>query len=311
MKQYKNIYVIHNPISGKQDAEAVTQEIKDYLGRVKIKYKYRQTQVEGDATSWACEAVTSNDYDLVIVAGGDGKIMEVLRGILKCDKSIPLLIIPLGTANMLSRALDLPLNTDRVLDLCIENSGSKEQLFDIGYIINKDLYFCLAVGAGINAEVVRDANRELKNQWGIFAYIITLFKHLFTRRLHNIELNYDGKVQSLRAHSVMILNASRFSVSGLHFGPASNPHDGMLDTVIMKRISVFGTLQKMGRMLTGGVFQPLMLKSAKQITITATPPLPIQADGEIIGETPLKVTVLPEAVTFLVPATYPSSRLLS
>lgn len=312
MIQYKNIVIIHNPVSGQHDAEAIKQTICESLDSFNVAYTYMPTKAEGDAVRWASEAVQSNDYDLIIAAGGDGTVAEILRGIVNNETTVPILILSLGTANLLSRALDLPQDFDKVLNLIAssEEGGGKEHYFDVGYIKNKDKYFCLAVGAGLDADVVRDANRKEKNRWGLFAYIIALAKRIFDRQLHTIKITYDGKLEKVRAHSVMILNASRFSVSGVHVGPAGNPHDGLLETVVMERTSAGETLQTLGQMVTGGIVKPMDLKTAKRITISSRPQLPVQADGEVIGKTPLEVIVLANAVTFLVPRNYPSSSLL-
>lgn len=316
MTTYKNVLIIHNPVAGKHDAKQVQQAISESLNKLGLTYTYRQTEGKGDATTWACEAVEANNCDIIISAGGDGTVMEVLRGIVGSKHIIPILIVSLGTANLLSRALDLPQDRDKVLELIMGGKleggqQGKEHYFDVGYIENKDRYFCLGIGAGLNADVVRDADREEKNRWGMLAYFVALARRVFDRRMHTIEISYDGTMERIRAHSVMILNASRFNLSGIHVGPAANPHDGLLETIVMDRVSTVGTLQTLGQMLRGGTAKPLELKTAKRITVSSKPPLPVQADGESIGKTPIDVVVLESAVTFIVPKDYPTSRLLN
>lgn len=302
MASYRRVLVIINPASGRHDATETRQMIEERCKQEQVAYEVRETQDAGDALKWAQEA-NNEGFDLVLVAGGDGTIMEAMSGLIKDGSEIPLAQIPLGTANLLARAIQVPTDSEQALELAF---AGKAERFDVGYLPNEDRYFALVAGAGYDARLIADASRELKNVLGFAAYIVTGIKNLFTLRPARITLEIDGQQRRLRAHTIMVVNVGQIDSVGIALGPNIQPHDGKLDLVIVSSATVFGALriafQILTRQFAGN--SNLQYFSASKVKITTQPALPTQIDGEELGTTPLYVEAVPQGALLIVPQDY-------
>lgn len=299
---YQRVLVIMNPVSGRHDEAEARQTIEERLKREGIVYEVRETQHAGDALTWA-RAAADDGFDLVIVSGGDGTIMEAMSGLIKGGSRIPLAQIPTGTANLLARALLIPTGLKEALETAL--TGKAEQL-DVGYLPDEDRYFALIAGTGYDARLIADASRELKNVLGFAAYVVTGFKNLFNLRPVRIELEVDGEQRQLRAHTVMVINIGQIGDDLIQIGPNIHPHDGKLDLMIISAASIRGALrilyQILTRQFTGNT--GLTYMSAERVMIRAQPPLPTQIDGEELGATPLYAEAVPNGALLIVGPDY-------
>lgn len=300
--QYQNALVIMNPVAGQHDSGEVRALIEQRFGDVGLQYEVRETREAGDALRWAQQAATDG-FDLVVVSGGDGTIMEAMSGLIKSGGAVPLAQLPAGTANLLARGLSIPTDPEEALATVF--SGKSVQL-DVGYLPREDRYFALVAGAGYDARLIRDASRELKNVLGFGAYLLSGVKNLFTLRPARIELEVDGRRMRLRAHTIMIINLGEIDTANIALGPNIHPHDGKLNLMILSSASLLGALRIVARILTRRFDNSADLRylSASRIRVTARPTLPTQIDGEQLGRTPLEVEAVPAAALLIVPQTY-------
>ncbi len=279
--------------------------IREYLDETGVEYEVRETQGEGDALNWARDA---REFDLIAVGGGDGTVMEAMSGMVKNPEPVPLAQLPLGTANLLARALAIPHNLKRALKVAFE-TGVIAPL-DVGYLPGHDRYFAIVAGSGWDAELIEDADREMKNKLGFFAYIVAGVKHLFDDKISRVRIEVDGKVKRFRAHEVMVINIGEIYRSGLALGKGLSPHDGKLDLAIASTSSVWGLI----RLLTRILFRKfdgsddLRYFSAAHLKVEAHPPLKLEIDGEAIGETPFEVEVVPAGAHLVVSPEYVEAK---
>lgn len=306
MPRYGRALIIINPVSGRHDPEQTRSAIIERCERDGIAYDVRDTQQAGDALKWA-QTAADEQFDLVIVSGGDGTIMEAMSGLIKGGSKIPLAQIPVGTANLLARALLIPTDQDGAVETAF--AGKAERL-DVGYLPDEDRYFALVAGAGYDARLIADASRDLKNVLGFAAYVVTGVKNLFSLRRSRIELEVDGKKRRLRAHTVMVVNVGQIGNGAIALGPNIHPHDGRLDLVIVSSASVPGALRILFRILLRRFDGQgdLMYLSASRVKITARPPLPTEIDGEELGMTPLYAEAVPEGALLIVPQEYQAAK---
>ena len=302
MASYRRILVISNPASGRHDPTQTRQVIEERCQQEQMAYEFRETQQAGDALKWA-QAAQAENFDLVLVSGGDGTIMEAMSGLIKGGSQIPLAQIPVGTANLLARAIAIPTDQAEALDVAF---GGKAERFDVGYLPKEDRYFALVAGAGYDARLIADASRELKNALGFAAYIVTGIKNLFTLRPARIELEIDGQRRRIRAHTIMVVNVGQIESVGISLGPNIQPHDGKLDLLVVSSATIWGGLQILFRILTRRFsgHNDLTYYSASRVRITARPPLPTQIDGEELGTTPLYAEAVPQGALLVVPQEY-------
>lgn len=302
MPVYQRAMIIVNPVSGRHDPAETRRMLEERFQQEQIVYDLRETQEAGDALGWASQAEEAG-FDLVVVSGGDGTIMEAMSGLIKSGSRVPLAQIPLGTANLLARALAIPTDQQGALDTIF--SGKAERL-DVGYLPEQDRYFALVAGAGYDAQLIGDASRELKNVLGFAAYVVTGIKNLFKLRPARIELEIDGRRERFRAHTVMIVNIGQVDQVGIALGPNMHPHDGKLDLIIASSATVLGALRIVVRILRRQFDNTSDLRyiSARRVRITARPPLATQIDGEQLGHTPLYAEAVPEGALLIVPQEY-------
>lgn len=306
---YERATIIVNPEAGTHDAEDTARTILEYLEDEGIAGTVRTTAEAADTSRFAKEAMEA-ETDLVVVAGGDGTIMDAV-GVL-ANSGTPLLPLPLGTWNGLVRMLGAPMSIEETLVLCL--AGEVVEI-DLGYVPEVDRYFLLWAGAGIDAEVMAGAARDgKKKKWGYWAYLGALSERLGGSKNRDLELEIDGDVRTFYGHTVLAFNVNDLRFAGLHIGPVVSPYDGKMDLTVLTQPSVWGTLAELGRVLTSGSRQNGGKKDrtwieASRVRIDANPPLDVQADGDVIGRTPLTLELLPRALSIQAPAKYAAALL--
>jgi len=301
------LLVILNPVAGQEDSTVTKSTIVEFLDSRELEYELRETEGDGDALKWAKEA---EEVDLVIVAGGDGTVMEAMSGMIENPRPVPLAQLPLGTANLLTRALSIPTKLEDALELAIGDGVSVEM--DVGYLVSHERYFAIIAGSGWDAMLIADATREMKDKLGFFAYIISGVKNLFTLRSSRIRIEIDDKVENFRADSVAVINIGEIHGSGIAIGDQVSPHDGKLDLAIASTRGSLGIFRLLWQVLTKRFSDSDELKyfTASHLKVSARPPLKLEIDGEVIGETPFEVKVVPNGARLVVPLDYAQAKKL-
>ncbi|GAA5484298.1 diacylglycerol/lipid kinase family protein [Haloferula sargassicola] len=304
MSPPRRVLAIVNPAAGQDQAEDILATIRRRLEESGLDFELRETEGEGDARRWAAET----DRELVLVAGGDGTVMEALSGIIENEREIPLAQIPTGTANLLARALGVPTDVDDALELALRSGVAVPM--DVGHLVDHDRYFALMAGSGWDADLIKAADRDLKDKLGFFAYVITGVKSLFSLKRSRIRLTVDDRRLRFRAHTVIAINVGEIQGSGIALGSNLSPHDGKLDLAIVSPNSIGGILKVLWRLLTRRYEGATELRyfSAEKIKVEADPPLNLEIDGEPIGKTPFEAHVIPGGAMLVVPREYAENK---
>lgn len=220
-----NATLIVNPVSGVGDRRERRKEIQRIAKSQGWVGEYIETTKTKTAKQIAKDEVDRGVKHLV-VCGGDGTIMEVLEIVM--NKKVALGIVPLGTGNLLARNLSLPLDTEEAMKIAF--FGNHRHI-DVGRANNT--YFSIIAGIGFDAEVMQSAKRELKDKFGLFAYVITAFKNL-QNRAAKYEVQIDNKKPFIvRAKSIMASNMGRL-VGNFELVPSADPQSGSLQLAIIK-----------------------------------------------------------------------------
>jgi YegS/Rv2252/BmrU family lipid kinase len=247
-------------------------------------------------------AAVSRGCDLVVAAGGDGTVSAVAGGLVGSD--VPLGIIPLGTANVLARELGIPTALDQACRLLV---GPYATARIDAMRVGQGCYFT-QIGAGIDALMIRDTRREHKQRFGRIAYLWTALTWLVGFQPRRFTITIDGLPRRFRASQVVVANSGTLGQPPFRWGPDVRPDDGRLDVCVIRARNLLDYLKLFWYVLTGQHRSSPNVRyfAARQtITIAARRPLPVQGDGEIIGETPVEVAVVPRAVAIIVPAESP------
>jgi YegS/Rv2252/BmrU family lipid kinase len=243
-------------------------------------------------------AALEQGHDLVIAAGGDGTVSDVAEALIGTD--VPLGIIPVGTANVLARELGLPLDLESACALLAgDRATTSIDAMQVG-----DKAFFLHIGVGIDSLMIRDTHRAAKRRFGRAAYVWSALKWLIGYQPRRFTIAVDGRRLRPRAAQVLIANGGVMGMAPLRWGPHIRPDDGRIDVCVLSARSLRDYLRIGWQVLMGHRRRSpniRYLAAQRSIVIDCDRPLPIQGDGEIIGETPVQVQVIPDAVRVVVP----------
>jgi YegS/Rv2252/BmrU family lipid kinase len=251
-----------------------------------------RTTRSGDGERLA-RMLSSGPHDLILAAGGDGTYHEVINGMRQ--SSVPLGILPMGTGNSLVRELGLPADPFRAATAL--RNGVVRPIY-LGR--SEHRLFILMVGAGFDAEVVRHVP-PAKKRWGIPAYLLTGLTELFRYTYPVLTFRVDGKEH--KGTTGVIAKARCYG------GPFAVVPQIRLDRpeLILCLFKGRGPLSYMKYAL--GVITGLHTRMADVefhagTTIEVESPAPLHADGELIGIGPIRITILPQTLNLVFPATY-------
>jgi diacylglycerol kinase family enzyme len=178
---------------------------------------------------------------------------------------------------------------------------------DLGIVRGR--HFAVAAGVGIDASMVQETPTWLKRRLGVLAYTIMATKAalraVLLRRFFTVRVEVDGAAEMIerRAAAVMFANFGAILDDRIAFGPGIAVDDGLLDCCIFSPANLRDALRIMWR-VTRRDFRPdaaILYRKGKRFRLATDPVLPLQADGELIGDTPVEITVEPLAAQLLVP----------
>ena len=282
------IHVVINPASGQP--QPVLHTLNKVFREAGVRWTLSITQESGDATRFARQAA-GEGVDVVAAYGGDGTVMEVAHALM--DGPVPMAILPGGTANLMSVELGIPRSLEQAARVACSPDRIVRKV-DMGQA--GDRRFMLRLGMGFEGEKVRLADRELKDRYGIMAYTIAGLKALKSTHTAHYDLVIDGQAFEFDGLSCLVDNAGNLGLQGLSLAKEIAVDDGLLDVIIVRDASV-SSLVTMASKVTQHGPEPnpdqIFHRQGREIRITTTPPLVMQGDGEIWGDTPVEVKVLP------------------
>jgi diacylglycerol kinase (ATP) len=251
------------------------------------------TKQRGDAETFAKDAQKKSP-SLMITAGGDGTINEVMNGLIGSD--IPIAILPLGTTNVLAKELNIPRNVEGAMEIAVSR---KPKVISLGKLVltgrpsSPSRHFCLMAGIGYDGETVFRVNEALKKILGKGAYIYSGIMTLLRFNPSELTFTIDGKAYS--GYSAIIGNAAKYA-GNFKVTPDARLTDPVLYVCLFKgkrRLDllryVFGITTK-----THLRYKDIEYLKAESIGITGSSH--VQIDGDYIGTTPAKVEIVRDAL---------------
>ena len=294
-------HLIFNPVSGNGNGEQDLGFIKKML-EPHLHLEVHLTSPDISPQELAIQAI-AQDPDLIIASGGDGTVSAVAGAVIGTDT--PLGIIPRGTANAFSMALGITQQLNQIRRACEVILAGKTRTIDAARCNNLPLI--LLAGIGYEAETIEKADREAKNRWGSLAYIMAGWQQLDEQNLFEAELEIEGELRTFQAGAITIANAAPpTSVLAQGIGEVI-VDDGLLDitiaTVDNKIQAVTTILSMLGAALirTSAELDNIVHLRSRKVKISARPAQKVVLDGEIIGNTPLEIECLPQALKIFAP----------
>ncbi|MEX1018087.1 MAG: diacylglycerol kinase family protein [Litorilinea sp.] len=301
----RKVYIVANPAAGQDNLNV--RELNVIYRAAGVDWDLGFTKGEGDATRLAREAA-ERGVDVVAAYGGDGTVAEVANGLL--GTRVPLAIIPGGTANVMSVELGIPGNFLQACALLATEMLHLRRI-DVGVVDGR--HFLLRTSLGLEARMVEGADRNLKNRFGNLAYGLSALNALRKPQLYQYRFEMDGRTIEDEGIACIVANSGNLGLPGLRLASNIEVDDGLLDVIVVSSADMSGIISVISSMMgqqrpeqvlnSNQTSQPGIVRhwQAQQIRIEATPNDVVQCDGEMIGETPKEVSVLPGAVEVVVP----------
>jgi diacylglycerol kinase (ATP) len=239
----------------------------------------------------------ASKYDAVFTLGGDGTVMEVLSAL--AHQGPPVGILAGGTANVVARTLRIPLNPARAVPLLL---GGDEATMDLGRL-GDGRRFAIGVGVGLDATMISEAPDRLKKRFGFMAYVLGGYKAVLRNQKFHLRLTVDGVVYERTASAILVANFGAVLNDLVAFGDGIVHDDGLLNACVFSPDSLWDAMRILWRMVRKDFRADpcLFYKSGREFRVETTPPMVAQADGELLPDTPLSVSVDPLAGCLLIP----------
>ena len=225
----KKVKFIYNPSSGNKN---IIHKLDDIIAKYQLNgYTIVPHRISKDTTIEDGLKDINDNYNHILIAGGDGTIDRLVNYMKKNDIDIPIGILPTGTANDFANVLNIPLD----IDLCIENIiNSEPKYIDLG-VINDD-YFVNIASTGMFTDVSQRVDSNLKHSIGRISYIIkgvedALHLRKFNVTIRSKELEYDGDM-----YLILVLNGR--TAGNISFAHNAMLDDGYLDVIIFKAMPI-------------------------------------------------------------------------
>ena len=301
MPRYK---IIVNPTSGRGMGEQNYPAIEAQLKEFGLEYDMCRTEGPGHASKLAREA-SADGFDVVVAAGGDGTLNEVLNGLMSIgnhrEERPALSVIPIGRGNDFCYGVDIPIDLKTV---CMLLAGGECRRIDVGLVKGGDYpegrYFGNGVGIGFDAVVGFEA-LKLEKLGGFASYIAAALKTIMLYyQAPMVKIETNGRSFTQPALMVSIMNGRRLG-GGFMMAPDGRMDDGQLNLSIVNQVSRFGILALIPRFMAGtqASHPAVSTDLTDSIKVTAVNGLlPAHGDGETICKDgrELEISILPKAM---------------
>jgi diacylglycerol kinase (ATP) len=285
------LLVIFNPNAAGGRAEQLLPRIRAALAEL-AELELRQTR-SGEEARRIAAASDLRGFDALIAAGGDGTLFEVLNGLYARPPAErpPLGIVPVGTGNAFARELGLLPGQWRQAVAIIGRGRSRA--IDVGRVRGdgQSFHFLNIVGAGLPVDAMRTA--EHLRLAGRAAYSLAALWRALRRRTYPLQIEIDGDRISEESLFVEISN-TRYTGTSFLMAPDAVMDDGLLDVTLVRTLSRPRLLRLFPTVYSGRHvrYPEVITRRAREIRILSPHRLPLAADGEICGQTPVTVDCL-------------------
>jgi diacylglycerol kinase (ATP) len=287
------VKVILNTNSGTLSCDIKVERIRQGMQNAQLDYDLAVTDYPAQGFQLAQQAVLEG-CPMVVAAGGDGTINEVVNGLLQTegDYSIPTLgILPLGTANDL--ADELALSRD-IMIACQKFAEGQTRLIDVGLVNGRYFVNNSAIGLEPVITLIQNDMRRIK---GNMRYILAALKGIVRAKPWNICLSWDNGMYEGPVTLVSVGNSPRTG-GAFYMTPTAKVDDGLLDFVYASKMIRWQMLRLLPQTFSGKhIDHPLVVyRQAKFLSITTSPVTPIQTDGEVFerGTNYIHYQILPQ-----------------
>jgi len=292
---FKKIHIIINPVAG------IPRPVLSVIARA-----FKQEGVEWDISLLKddqgarqhVERALSCGVDAIAVYGGDGTIMDVSNDLV--GKKIPMIILPGGSANVLSVELGIPNDLAAACKLIFSEKAAIRSV-DMGQMGSH--HFLLRVSAGFEAEIVKATDRKLKTNVGRLAYALSGLKAIRkTRQIHYKIVLDDRKTIETDGLACVIANSGNLGLPGVTLSPKIKIDDGLLDVIVIRAADINSLFYLASNFKGEDIIKEFFQHwQAKKVDVDFNQSQSLHCDGEVWVQCPIHAKIIKHAVQIVVP----------
>jgi diacylglycerol kinase (ATP) len=297
--------VIVNPAAGAFSTRRKWPVISRLLNAVGLPFDFEYTEGVGHAIELA-RLAASDGYRYLVAVGGDGTANEVANGILSSTNptTTELGIVSTGTGSDFIRSVGISRDYTAA---CSALTGTRRLSIDVGVVEYQrqgqtlERFFINAAGVGFDAAVVKETERLPKFFGGTVPYVAGMLRTLISYRNKPVVVRVGDEVESRRVLNVAVANGG-YMGGGMHIAPQAELGDSLLDVVVIGDMGKLEVLKEFPTVYKGThINHPkVSMKRGSSVSIEASEPVLVYADGELLGECPASFRVVPGALHLVV-----------
>jgi diacylglycerol kinase (ATP) len=299
----RDALLIFNPAAGRARSlhTGGLERARKVLARHKIETDLAPTDGPGSGPEIARRAVREQRR-MVIVCGGDGTLNEVVNGL--AGSSVPLALLPAGTANVFAKELGLPWNVERAASLI---ATSRLRRIALGHVAAADLgeggrYFLSLAGAGPDGTLVRAVNKGLKDQTGTIAFWLEGIRQLGVYRFPWFRARVAGETAEA---TLIVVGRTKHYGGPLQITTRADLYGNDFEVMLCTTASRWKYLSYIPLLLAGRLRRARNVRFLRATEMECEPidadPIWVQVDGEPAGRLPAKFRIVPDYLTLAVP----------
>jgi YegS/Rv2252/BmrU family lipid kinase len=295
--------IIVNPTSGSA-TDVVLRELREtarWLTEKGLATELRLTRGADHAT-WLARDAASAGLDMVIAAGGDGTVNDVIQAL--AGHTTALGVLPVGTVNVWAREMGISLSLAEARETLLHGVHRRVDLGRAG-----QRYFLMMAGIGFDAEVARRVERGWLRRFGLkmLDYIAAVVALSVTAQSAELRIQMGDSHRHERALMVIIGN-TRLYGGAMTFTQKAVADDGALDVVVIGSGGLTHRLNVLGRafLRLPSAGPRVRYTRAQAVRVSSRRAEPVQVDGEVIGHLPMTFTIAPRALRVILPSSAPS-----
>jgi len=283
--------LFHNPVAGRKSLER--RDLSRIVGRLeKIGYRTSICLANGREESKLRSSLAG--VELLIISGGDGTIHDLLPAVV--EASVPIAILPIGTANVFARELGIPRNPEGALRVI--QTGRKKTV-RLGSADGR--YFHLMAGIGVDGYIIQKVGPDAKKRLGIVAFWIAGLSRFWKYPLRRFQVQIDETIYDA---TFAVISNTRFYGGNLQITPRASVFDGMLDVCLFRSRNHLSYLRYLYGVITGRhlQFPDIVYRKSAYVRVIPYDGLACQLDGEPLSSLPLNYEVASESIEILTPS---------
>ena len=302
------VKIIANPNAGHGKGARAIPEIEQELTRLGLDFDLVRTERVGHAIQLA-RAAALDGYEVIVAAGGDGTVNEVLNGLMEARKESenrPALgVLCTGRGNDFAPCINIPEDLPGAFQVL---KGDHRRMIDVGRVCGgkfpQGRYFANNVGVGFDA--IGTIEVAKLPEWGMLSFLLAILKTIFLYyKGPTVRLDYDDQTLTTSTLMLLTMNGKRMG-TGFKMAPDAKPDDGLFDLVIVRQVSrlrIFSLIPHFMKGTQGSQPEVRTLRAARVAITAVEGALPAQSDGEIIcvDGRRLDIEMLPHQVEVVCP----------